>query len=122
MLICLAAALEKARKPLTASGIFDREAWRTTQLPSFCSSFLPGEKYSILSVCRSAMTILALFWRIGLISLGMAFWGYWLSPSVLTMISAPLAKASSKPSLKDRARPLLLKCRTMWLTLSFLAT
>ena len=53
------AAREYARKPLAASGSSVFAALLTTRLPNRCMTFLNGEKCSMLSVCRSPMTMSA---------------------------------------------------------------
>src|SRR4051794_12957994 len=53
---------------------------------------------------------------IGSTSLGMSWPEYWLSPSVLTMTSAPSFRHASSPAWKPAARPLLFVSRTMWST------
>ena len=47
---------------------------------------------------------------------------YWLSPSVLTITSAPSFRHASRPAWKPAARPLLFVRRTMWSTPSARAT
>ena len=42
--------------------------------------------------------------------------GYWLSPSVLTTMSAPSSSARWTPSWKERPSPRLRACRTKWTT------
>ena len=53
MLSCRAASRDRARKPLTASGTWTWEKWRTTQLPRRWSFFLTKEKWATVSVWRS---------------------------------------------------------------------
>src|SRR4051794_28574683 len=47
---------------------------------------------------------------------GMRSCGYWLSPSVLTRMSAPSSSARCAPSWNERPRPRLPACRTNWVT------
>jgi hypothetical protein len=46
----------------------------------------------------------------------MRSWGYWLSPSVLTRMSAPSSKERTTPSRKDRPRPWVRAWWTKWVT------
>ena len=58
------------------------------------------------STCRSAMTRAGLAGRrIGCTSSAILSWGYWLSPTVLTTMSASSSTARRTPSWKDRPRP-----------------
>jgi hypothetical protein len=105
-----------ARKPLGASGILVLLATRTTQLPSFCSSFLIGLKCSMAAMGRAPITMSALPSRIGRVSAGMSSALYWLSASVLTITSAPCSRQACKPFMNPRARPWLRVWRTTWST------
>ena len=100
MLRWSAASRDRARKPLTASGTSVPTSARTTALPDCCRRFLNGEKCSIWSVCRSPTTMSASPRRIGSQSRGMSRPAYWLSPSVLTMMSAPSCRQASRPVRK----------------------
>ena len=75
-----------------------------------------GEKCSILWTSRLPTTMSALPATIGATSLGMSSPSYWLSPSVLTITSAPSFRHASRPAWKPAARPLLFVSRTMWST------
>ena len=105
-----------ARKPLGASGMLVLLATRTTQLPSFCSSFLTGLKCSMASMGRAPTTMSALPATMGAVSKGMSSAWYWLSASVLTMTSAPRSRQACSPFMKPRARPWLRVWRTTWST------
>ena len=98
------------------SGTSVPDARRTTALPSRWSRFFSGEKCSIWSVSRSPITMSASPARIGATSFGMSPPKYWLSASVLTMMSAPSFSEASSPAWKAAARPLLFVSRTMWST------
>ena len=54
--------------------------------------------------------------RIGATSFGMSPPKYWLSASVLTMMSAPSFSEASSPAWKAAASPLLFVRRTTWWT------
>lgn len=107
-----AASRESARKPLTVSGTSVSEAQRTTPLPTRWSAFLNDEKCSTLPTWRSPITTSAWPARMGAIRRGIAPPGYWWSPSVLTMISAPRRSAASLPVWNARASPLRPAWRT----------
>ena len=62
------------------------------------------------------MTMSARPSRIGCTRSAIRSCGYWLSPSVLTTMSAPSSSARCTPSWKDRPRPRLRACRTKWVT------
>ena len=97
-----------ARKPLGASATSVPLAARTTQEPSFCSAFFSGEKCSISVIGRAPTTISASPRRIGSMSFGMSSALYWLSASVLTMMSAPCAQAGIEPG-HEAAREALMR-------------
>src|SRR4051812_27011933 len=98
------------------------EAWRTTQLPVRCRSFLVGEKCSTVCTWRSPTTMSARRATIGSASRGMSEGLYWPSASVLTITSAPSLSAASSPAWKAAASPWLLVSRTRWSTPWRLAT
>src|SRR5688500_17169561 len=113
---------EYARNPLAASGRSVLAALLTIWLPIFCSSTFGPEKCSTRWTCRSAMTMSARPATIGCTRSAMRSCGYWLSPSVLTTMSAPSSSARWTPSWKDRPRPRLRAWRTKCTTPCSLAT
>jgi len=94
-----------ALKPLGASGTSVLLTNLTTALPNRCRNFFAGEKEVIFSTGRSPMTTSAFPARIGATSAGMSAAMYWLSASVLTMMSAPSLTAASRPARKALASP-----------------
>ena len=85
----------------------------TTRLPNCCSCFLePREVLDLRCTCRSAMTIVRRPARIGWTRSAIRSCGYWLSPSVLTTMSAPSSSARCTPSWNERPRPRLRAWRT----------
>src|SRR3954449_210776 len=112
----IAASRLYARTPDVVSGTAVSDAWLTTHEPAFCRRFFMGEKCSIWSVSRSPTTRSARPSTIGATSFGMSEPMYWLSASVLTMMSAPSLRHASRPAWKPAASPLLFVSLTMWST------
>ena len=81
-----------ARKPLVASATFVPETVRTMPEPQRCIQRLSGEKCAILSVWRLPMTTSARPCEDGGDEARDVGARYWLSASVLTMMSAPSAE------------------------------
>ena len=84
--------------------------------PHRCIQRLSGEKWAILSVCRLPITTSARPARIGSTRRGMSEPGYWLSASVLTMMSAPRRSDASIPAMNAAERPRFFGKRTTWCT------
>ena len=91
-------------------------ATRTIQEPAFCSSFLASDQCAISAMGRAPTTISASPRKIGATSAGMSSALYWLSASVLTMMSAPRWMLASSPAMNAHASPRFVRTRTTWST------
>ena len=93
----MAASRESARKPLVASSTCAPDNRFATDVPVRCSHFFSGENEAIAAIGRAPTTRSAVPLMIGSMSLARSSARYWLSPSVLTMMSAPRASAAAIP-------------------------
>ncbi len=105
-----------ARKPLVASVTMVLDTVRTMREPHRCIHLFRGEKWAILSVCRSPITTSASPRKMGSTRRAMSSPLYWLSASVFTMTSAPRRSDASTPAMKAAERPRLRGNLTMWCT------
>jgi hypothetical protein len=87
-----------ARKPLVESRTSVPLARRTTREPQRCRTLERSEKWAMVSVWRSPTTMSARPARIGATRRAMSAPRYWLSASVLTMMSAPRRRHASRPA------------------------
>ncbi len=92
------------------------------EFQSFCKNLFHLVKWGFFPGFLFHITTSALPSKIGCINSAILFHGYWLSQSVLTMISAPSISQCMMPWWNAVHRPLFALNSTIWWIHSFFAT